>query len=72
MAKFRVLFPFSGWINGQEWPAVGEEIDLPEKAAESMVEAGHLEPVKAAKKTAAKKADSSEKRPASDENVEKR
>jgi len=79
MASYRVLSILTGWINGQEWPPVGETIDLGDADVSGMVEAGHLEPVKAQKKAAAKpakkvasKPDQAEKRPASKAGTETR
>jgi hypothetical protein len=72
MATYRVTYNLTGYINGQLWPAVGEEIDLGDADVSGMVEAGHLEVVKPAKKKAAKKPDDSEKRPASQAKTETR
>lgn len=70
MAKFKVVRRPSGLINGQDWPEVGEVIDLPDSVGNDMSDAGWLEKVE--KKTAAKKADDSEKRPASKKGEETR
>jgi hypothetical protein len=43
MAKVRILVQPTGCINGENWPAVGETITIPEAVAESMVAAGHVE-----------------------------
>lgn len=43
--KARIVRQPSGLINGQPWPEVGEEVDLPESVVESMTEAGYFEPV---------------------------
>lgn len=68
--KVRIIEQPTGLLNGAYWPAEGEVCDLPDAVAEVMIDAGHVEQVKAAKKAApAKKA---EKRPASAAKVEKR
>lgn len=69
MPKYKVLVQPSGLINGHPWPEVGETVELDKSAADAMVEAGHLEPVKAPVKAAEKKA---ETRPASKAGEEKR
>lgn len=56
--KVRIVKQPTGYINGREWPAVDETIDLPDAVAADMAGAGWVEPVA---QTAAKKA---EKRPA--------
>lgn len=43
--KARIVVQPSGLINGQPWPEVGEEIDLPKAAIDSMAEAGWVEAV---------------------------
>ena len=43
--KVRIVHQPSGLIDGKEWPAAGEEMDLPKAVAESMAEAGHVEVV---------------------------
>jgi hypothetical protein len=57
--KVKIVNRPSGILNGQPWPEVGEEIDLPDIVAEGMADAGAVEIVKAkpAKKAAAKKAE---------------
>lgn len=60
--KVKVTVRPSGLINGQEWPEVGEVIDLPDVVVADM--ADYLEPVKAAAKV--------ETRPAPTAKVEKR
>ena len=75
MASYRVCYNLTGYINGQEWPPVGEVIDLGDADVSGMVEVGHLEPVKAEKKAAkkaAKKPDEAEKRPAAKASTETR
>ena len=69
--KCKVLVRPTGSYNGQEWPEVGETIDLPDTVAEGMVKSGNVEIVKA---PAAKTAQSggAEKRPAAPKNVESR
>ena len=62
--KVRVKVQPSGLLNTQPWPEVGETVDLPDEIAEDMAKAGHVEIVKAEKKT--------EKRPASRKGEEKR
>lgn len=57
--KVRIVNRPTGLINGREWPANGEEIDLPQATAEGMAEAGTVEIVV-------------EKRPASKARVESR
>lgn len=64
MAKVRIVVRPTGLISGQEWPPVGDVIDLPDVAAVSMVEAGNVEIVPDPPKV--------EKRPASTRRVEKR
>lgn len=64
MAKVRVLVQPTGCINGNYWPEVGGELELPDQVAEDMAAAGWVEVVKAVKKV--------EKRPASTAKVEKR
>ena len=59
----------SGCINGEPWPEVGEDIDLPDAIAKDMIDAGA---VKAVKPAAKKAADKVEKRPAATKRVEKR
>lgn len=54
----------TGLYNGQEWPAVGESMDLPDLVADSMIGAGLV--------VAAKEAPKTEKRPASTDKVETR
>lgn len=56
--KVRIVVQPTGLINGEPWPAAGEEVDVPEAVAEAMAGAGHVEVV--------------EKRPASKRNVETR
>jgi hypothetical protein len=41
--KVRIVRQPTGLINGVEWPAVGEEIDLPKSVAEPMAEVGDVE-----------------------------
>lgn len=43
--KVRIVNRPTGLINGVEWPAVGEEIDLPQSVAEGMAENGDVEVV---------------------------
>lgn len=43
--KVRILVQPTGCINGRDWPAVGEEIDLPDSVAVDMAAAGAVEPV---------------------------
>ena len=67
--KVRVKVRPGGLLNGQEWPEVGDTLDLPDVVAEGMISAGAVEAVekKAAKKPAKKaaaKPDTAEKRPA--------
>jgi hypothetical protein len=62
MPGYKVLVPLSGCINGVEWPAVGEVIDV-DADLSGMVEVGHLAVVGATAKV--------EKRPAVDK-AEKR
>jgi hypothetical protein len=64
MAKYRVLVPITGLINGEPWPEPGGTVELPEATGDGMAEAGHLEAVGKAAKV--------EKRPASQAKVEKR
>lgn len=68
MARYRVQYGLTGYVNGQAWPEVGGFVELPEDAAASMVDVGHLELVKAAKPPAKK----AEKRPAAKADVETR
>jgi hypothetical protein len=64
--KVRVVNQPSGLVNGAEWPAAGELVDLPDSVAEGMVASGDAEEVKAEKPKA-------EKRPAAkSDKVEKR
>lgn len=44
--KVRIKVQPSGLLNGTAWPAVGEEIDLPQHVAESMAASGDVELVK--------------------------
>jgi len=60
MAKVRVVVQPTGCINGNYWPEVGGELELPDQVAEDMAAAGWLEIVKV------------EKRPRSTAKVEKR
>lgn len=64
MARVKILVRPSGYLNIQEWPEVGEELELPDAVAETMAGAGHVEILPAARKV--------EKRPASTAKVEKR
>lgn len=68
--KVKILTRPTGLLNGEEWPKVGETVDLPDSVAEDMVKAGHVEKV-AAKKAAAKP-EKAEKRPAAKADVETR
>lgn len=65
--RVRIIVRPTGLLNGQEWPAVGQTIDLPKVVAEGMAEAGDVEVVveKASEKPA-------EKRPERQAAVEKR
>lgn len=56
--KVRITVQPSGLFNGEPWPAVGDEADLPDVVAVDMIEAGRAEPV------AEKASDKAEKRPA--------
>ncbi len=46
MAKVKILIRPTGCINGQDWPQVGEEMELADVVAESMSSAGLVAPVK--------------------------
>jgi hypothetical protein len=70
MAKYKVKVQPSGLINTAPWPAAGETVDLPESIGDAMVDAGTLESLSKAKKTA--KAQKVEKRPATRKGEEKR
>ncbi len=45
MGTFKVKVRPTGLINGQHWPEVGGEIELPDSVAEGMVATGSLEAV---------------------------
>lgn len=62
MAKVEIVVQPSGLLNGRDWPAVGETIDIPDAVAEAMESAGHVKVVKS----------KVEKRPANQSKVEKR
>jgi len=47
--KVRMVARITGLRNGVEWPAPGEEMDLPDNEAETMLEVGAVELVKVAK-----------------------
>jgi hypothetical protein len=51
--KVRIINRPSGLINGVEWPAVGETIDLPDVVGQGMLASGDVEKADA-KKAAAK------------------
>jgi hypothetical protein len=72
--KVKIVNRPSGILNGQPWPEVGEEIDLPDVVAEGMADAGAVEIVKAkpAKKAAAKPEKKAETATASKAKVETR
>jgi hypothetical protein len=74
MPKYEVVVQPSGLLNGSEWPAAGESIDLPEAVGDGMVESGDLKKAseKAPAKKAAAKPDKSEKATASKADEEKR
>lgn len=74
MTKVRILVRPSGLINGVDWPAVDEVMDLDDAVAEGMAAAGVVEVVKDKPKTPAKKqaAAKVETRPAPTKGVEKR
>lgn len=67
--KVKILQSINGLINGEEWPAVGQTIDLPTHVAEGMVASGAVEAVK---QKAPSKPDESEKRPAVNKGTETR
>lgn len=45
--KVKMRIPLSGTRDGQAWPGVGEEVDLPDDEAAEMCARGHAEPVAA-------------------------
>tara|TARA_E500000081_G_C6053582_1_gene314850 strand:- start:652 stop:816 length:165 start_codon:yes stop_codon:yes gene_type:complete len=53
--KVKMLIKISGTRDGQDWPEVGGEIDLPKAEAEQMIANGQVEKAPAAKKAPAKK-----------------
>lgn len=56
--KVRIVNRPTGLLNGQEWPEVGEEFEVPDEVGKDMCSSGIAEPV------AQKKAEAAEKRPA--------
>lgn len=64
--RVRILIQPTGLLNGREWPAVGEEIDLPDVVAADLCAAKHAEPI------ARPAAEAAEKRPAAAKRVETR
>lgn len=46
--RVRMLFAITGTRNGEDWPAIGGEIDLPDVEAADMCAAGLSERVEAA------------------------
>lgn len=55
--KVKIVKRPSGLLNTQEWPEVGETVDLPDVVAQDMAEAGWVEALKVEKRPAAKKAE---------------
>lgn len=53
--KVRMKLKISGTRNDQQWPEVGEEIDLPADEAKRYIEHGYCEAVAEAQKEAPKK-----------------
>lgn len=53
--KVKIVVQPSGLINGQEWPPVGEDVDLPDTVAEEMAAAGWVKALKVEKRAASKK-----------------
>jgi hypothetical protein len=55
MPKYTVKVRPTGLLNGEPWPEEGATVNLHAGVGDPMVEAGHLEAPKPAKKAAAKK-----------------
>jgi hypothetical protein len=48
--KVRMLVELQGLRNGEDWPAVGETVDLPKGEADKLVGSGAAEPVRSESK----------------------
>ncbi len=55
MPKVKMLIKLSGTRNGDDWPAIGESLEVPKLEAESLIANGFAEKVAAPKKAPAKK-----------------
>ena len=55
MPKVKMLIKLSGTRNGEDWPNLGETLDVPKQEAESLIANGFAEKVATPKKAPAKK-----------------